>query len=144
MASPMCCGFELGNAHSRAGIGHALGWAIVPGLNYRTCISVEPKGEREVVPRKGSEVRNENPIGHFAVRGRRGRAVGSHSLPNLRASVRGGFNNQWRSGSIGSVFRVVSGSPNKSFQRTPNTPRQLAHGFAMLAQATAPRSAPLN
>ena len=140
----MCCGFELGNALSRANFDHALGLAIVPGLSCRTCISVASKAEIEVVPRKAYQTRNGNHVGCFAVRGRRGRAAGSHSLRNLRASGRGGFNNQCRSGSIGSEFTVVSGSPNKSFQGTPNTPRQLAHGFAMLAQATAPRSAPLN
>ena len=110
----MCCGFELGNAHSRSNLNGALGCAIVPGLYFRTCRSVEQRSEREVVPRKGSEVRNGNHIGHFSVRERRGRAVGSHSASIAHAIGCAGFSNHRRVGSLGSVSKVISGSPNKS------------------------------
>ena len=144
MASPMFCGFELGSAHSRAGIDEALSWAIVPALYFRTCGSVKPRSEREVVPRKGSEVRNGNHVGHFAVRGRRGRAVGSHSASIPRAIGCDGFNNHWQIGSLSSTLMVVTGSPNKSFKRTPNTPRPAANAFGIVSQQSAPRSAPFN
>ena len=144
MAPPMCCGFELGNAHSRAGSDHASAWVIVRGLNFRTCGSGESDSEKEVVPRKASGVQYENLIGHFAVRGRQSRAVGSHSSGSVSCANRGGFKDPRRKGPKGSEFPVVPGSPNESFKRTPNTPRPAANAFGIFSQHSAPRSVPFN
>ena len=144
MASPMCCGFELGNAHSRSGAGSALGRVFVPAFNFAARKQSESLVEREVVPRKASSVHNENCKGYFAVRGRQGRTVGSHSMGSLRASYLSSFKTSWRNGPVCSEFTVVLGSPNKPFKRTPNTPRPAANAFGIFSQQTAPRSAPLN
>jgi len=47
---------------------------------------------------------------------------------------------------VGRFRRFVLGqrSHNKSLQRTPNTPRLFAHGFAIIAQTATPYSAQLN
>jgi len=51
----------------------------------------------------------------------------------------------WHRGASG-FRRFVLGRRlhNKSFQRTPNTPRLFAHGFAIVAQTSTPYSAQLN
>ena len=114
MASPIFNGLKLGNAHSRVGSDHASGWAIVPALNFCTCRLGKSDSEREVVRRKAYGMQSETRVGRFAVRGRRGRAVGSHSASIAHAIGGDGFKSHWRVGSIGSAFTVVPGSPNKS------------------------------
>ena len=144
MASPLFGCSELGNAHSRSGFDQVLGWAILPELHFRTCMSVEPRPESAVVPRKGYKMQNGNCVGHFAVRGMRGRAVGSHPFGCVRTPSRSGSKLSWCSGPIDFEFTMVLGSPNKSFKRTPNTPRSAANAFGIISQHSAPRSAPFN
>ena len=144
MASPRCKSFELGNAHSRAGVGGALGRVFVPLLNFAASRQSESVAEREVGPRKAIGVHNGNNNGHLAVRGRQGRAVGSHSLGLVRWANCGGTKESCCTYPIGAEFPVVLGSPNKSFKRTPNTPRPAANAFGIISQHSAPRSAPFN
>jgi hypothetical protein len=144
MASPICCGFELGNAHSRFGIGGALGRVFEPAFNIAARKQSESLVEREVGPRKANGVHNGNNNGHFAVRGRRGRAVGSHSLGLVRWANGDDFKEPRLKCPIGAEFPVVLGSPNKSFKRTPNTPQPAANAFGIFSQHSAPRSAPFH
>ena len=144
MATPTSALLQFGTAHSRANNICSLSWAIVPMRCNGAHVPAKLVADMEVVPRKESEVESCESNALFAVRGWRSRAFGSHSLRISSESYNGGFRGSWCMGPFRAEYSVLSGSHNKSFQRTPITPRPAANAFGILSQRSAPRSAPLN
>ena len=144
MATPTNALLQFGTAHSRASSIRSLSWAIVPALSGCACGPVKLGTYKEVVPRKESTMERCDYKGNFAVRGRRSRAIGSHSLGISGEGSKGGFNGLRYNGPFRTEYQVLSGSHNKSFQRTPNTPRPAANAFGIVSQQSTARLAPLN
>ena len=144
MATPTNALLHLSTAHSRASSIRPLSWAIVPASSDSEYNAVKSCLDKEVVPRKARTMERCDCVGHFAVRGRRSRAVCSHSLSASSEGHSSGSKGARCSGPFRTEYRVLSGSHNKSFQRTPNTPRPAANAFGIISQQPTARLAPLN